>query len=279
MFFCRDDSAVHPHTLVSSPGTFRRFDWDANRDELLGTYAALFEQATPDQLAFDGSATYLVTRKAPERIAQLTPQARVIALLRNPVDRAHSAYFHQLKNQRAVLSFEDQLKFEPGDILETGCYVRHISRYLRYFPREQLLILPFERFTAEQQATCDQVAEFLGLAKQPIKSELGRTNEALVPFSIAGQRLVNLGLRLTQANFEASAVRRERDPDQRGLAARSIDKALRGLGRWNRGKRPYPDMNPRTRELLQVLYQRENRGLSELAGEDFGRWWPELTGI
>jgi len=279
MFFCRDDAVTHPHTLLSNPGLWRSFDWNHNKDALLDQYAELFRSAGRAQLVGEGSTTYLVSKAVPERIALVMPKAKLIALLRNPIDRAYSAYFHHLKNFRVVRSFEEQLKFEPGDLLETGNYLSHIERYLQHFPREQLLVLPFEELVRDTQVVFERVCRFLDLDPQPINPEAKRSNGAVVPRLLGTQRMLNAALRLTGTSFEAGPIRILPRQDDRGLPLRAADKALRGLGRLNRylGPNKYPPLRSATRALLRDYFARRNAGLSELTHIDFSAYWRDFA--
>jgi hypothetical protein len=277
MFFCRDDAVTHPHTLVSNRELWRAFDWQNDRARLLDEYAKLFGTATPDQKVGEGSATYLVSRCVPERIASVVPNARIIAMLRNPIDRAYSAYFHHLKNFRVVHRFEDQLKFEPWDLLETGNYRLHLERYLHSFPKEQLLVIAFEEFVRDTQRVFDRVCQFLRLPSSNVDAGAKHSNPALVPRFIKTQRLLNYGLRLTGSNLEAAPIRVYRGADTRPIALQLADKAIRALGKANRGRRKYPPIPAETRALLRDYYRRQNAGLSQLVGVDFARYWPDFS--
>ena len=113
------------------------------------------------------------------------PGARLIALVRNPVDRALSHYNHEVALGREPLSFEEALAAEEmrleGEVERLcgdpryfsrewwshtykarGRYAEQLERWLAVFPREQLLILPSEELLAEPERAHAQVLEFLG---------------------------------------------------------------------------------------------------------------------
>ena len=113
------------------------------------------------------------------------PDAKLIALVRNPVDRAFSHYQHEVALGREPLSFEDaleaedeRLRGEEGRMLADpayfsrawwdytyrarGRYAEQLERWLAVFPREQLLILPSEDMGAEPEQTYAGVLDFLG---------------------------------------------------------------------------------------------------------------------
>ena len=89
------------------------------------------------QLLGEGSTSYLPSYRAPQRILELNPEARIVAILRNPVDRAYSAYWHYLASGESCQCFEQHLRYESGLTLVMGEYHRHLQFWLRYFPRNR----------------------------------------------------------------------------------------------------------------------------------------------
>jgi hypothetical protein len=137
-----------------------------------------------------GEATpYLFHPFAPERVARVVPQARLIALLRNPVDRAYSHYQMVVKNGNESLSFEEAIEAEEGrcsemsatsleyqrfSYMSTGIYVDHLLRWSTFFPREQMLVLKSEDFFERPQETLRTVFNFLDLPEWELDaSEFG----------------------------------------------------------------------------------------------------------
>jgi Sulfotransferase domain len=136
-------------------------------------------------LVGEASPSYLFHPLAPERVAALVPEAKLIALVRNPVDRAFSQYQHEVALGREPLSFEDALEAEgerlSGEVERMladpayfsrpwwdytyrgrGRYAEQLERWLAVFPREQLLVVPSEDLLAEPEQTHARVLEFLG---------------------------------------------------------------------------------------------------------------------
>jgi len=123
---------------------------------------------------------------APERAARLLPEARLIAVLRNPVDRAFSHYQHEVRGGRETLSFAEALEREPertaGEearlavdpdyysyahhrctYIARGIYLPQLQRWTRHFPRSQLLVVQSEGLFRDPVATTEAVHRFLGL--------------------------------------------------------------------------------------------------------------------
>jgi hypothetical protein len=137
-------------------------------------------------LVGEASPSYVLHPHAPERVRALVPEARLVVLLRDPVDRALSHYNHEVALGREPLSFEQALDREPerlrgelerlGDTstfshawwdhtyLARGRYAEQLERWLAVFPREQLLVLASERMRQEPAATYAQVLGHLGAA-------------------------------------------------------------------------------------------------------------------
>lgn len=143
-------------------------------------------------LVGEASPSYVLHPHAPERVHALVPNARLVVLLRNPVDRALSHYHHEVALGREPLSFEEALEREPervdgelerlGDTryfshawwdftyLARGRYAEQLERWLAVFPREQLLVLASERLRREPAATYARVLDHLGAGPYDLPS-------------------------------------------------------------------------------------------------------------
>ena len=137
-------------------------------------------------LTIDASPYYLLHPLAPERAAQLLPDVKLVAVLRNPVDRALSHYQHEVRDGRESLSFaealdreperlageEERLRREPGyysynhhryTYTRRGRYLEQLRRWVQHFPRSRLLVLQSERLFREPAAVSAALYDFLGL--------------------------------------------------------------------------------------------------------------------
>jgi Sulfotransferase domain len=137
-------------------------------------------------LTLDASPYYLLHPLVPQRAAQLLPGVKLIALLRNPVDRALSHYQHEVRAGRESLSFAEAIDLEPERLageeerLRTdpqyysynhhrfsythrGLYVEQLRRWVQHFPRSHLLVLQSEWLFRDPVAATSAVHAFLGL--------------------------------------------------------------------------------------------------------------------
>ena len=142
--------------------------------------------ATESESSITGEATasYICHPQAPQRIAATLPEVKLIALLRNPVDRAYSHYHHTKRIGREGLSFEEAIAKETKRVerlereslrlgfkspaynytyLSSGRYAEQLVNWLEVFDRQKLLILKSEDFFARPETIFHQVLEYLEL--------------------------------------------------------------------------------------------------------------------
>ena len=137
-----------------------------------------------------GEATpqYIEHPYALYRLKKITPNAKFIVLLRNPIDRSFSQYNMNMKNDYEYRTFADALKHESERIkgryekmetdekyyswdyeiygyLEHGIYANKLKHWMKVFPKDQFLILQSEEFLRNTSAVFQQVQEFLKLPK------------------------------------------------------------------------------------------------------------------
>jgi Sulfotransferase domain len=143
-----------------------------------------------DLVAGEASPYYLFHPEVPARVAEVLPDVRLIALLRDPIERAYSHY--QLSRRQGIehLPFEQAIAAEEKRLAETGAskeaarlrrariarnrrsvrsylsrglYAEQLERWYAHFPREQILVLRTEDMQADPAAVYGQVLDHLGL--------------------------------------------------------------------------------------------------------------------
>lgn len=113
-------------------------------------------------------------------MAEIAPRARLVALLRNPVDKVYSAYhFFGSRRGRDTSEFEKYADAALEDprlrILSQGIYVDQLLRWSEFFPRDQMLVLKSEDFFDDPRRTLNAVLDFFDLpAWEPDDSELSQ---------------------------------------------------------------------------------------------------------
>jgi hypothetical protein len=136
-------------------------------------------------LVGEASPSYIFHPLAPRRVAEMVPNVRLIALLRDPVERAYSHYQHEVSLGREPLSFEDALDAEDerlgGEVermvaepsyfseawwnytyVARGRYAEQFERWFEVFPREQLLVVFTDELRDDTHGSYARVLEFIG---------------------------------------------------------------------------------------------------------------------
>jgi hypothetical protein len=157
---------------------------EVKRLHTLDGYLSLFDDARPEQMAGEASPNYLRSTTAAGRIAEVQPDARIIAILREPAAFLSSFHLQSVDTHleeepdfRKALALEDSRRegrnsprrcHSPQALLysEHVRYVEQLRRYHAVFPREQVLVLVYEDFRRDNEATARRVLRFLGLDEQ-----------------------------------------------------------------------------------------------------------------
>lgn len=174
----------HPGVIAPLRKEVHYFDVNLARGE--HWYRAHFGRVGEPGLNLDSSPYYLFHPAVPRRLHALLPDAKLIVLLRDPVRRAYSHYWHERDKRRETLGFEEAIDAEAARVeaaharladgtlersrehqhfsyLARGRYAEQLERWFEVFPRQRFLILRFEDLAREPLATLDATLEFLGL--------------------------------------------------------------------------------------------------------------------
>jgi hypothetical protein len=194
-----DDIVQHPLVLEAAKKEVHFFDLRFRRG--LDWYKAQFPLAwrmrsgasAPRRFQTgEASPYYMYHPHAPARIKEAVPHVKLIAMLRNPVERAYSQYQHEFRKGRETLAtFEEAVAREPervrGELermladprynsvehrrhsyVARGIYVDPLERLQRLFGPEALLVLKSEEYFSAPQLTLERVFKFLELpAREP----------------------------------------------------------------------------------------------------------------
>ncbi len=224
--------------LVQSPGVIAPLRkevhyFDLNFGRGAQWYRAHFGRVGEAGINLDSSPYYLFHPAVPRRMHELLPDAKLIVLLRDPVRRAYSHYWHERAKGREKLEFEDAIAAEPERIasadaeladgsLDCSADHQHFSYVARGRYAEQL-----ERWLALYPRDRFHVVRFEDLVEDP----LARLNDTLACLGLAAATKVDLEPRNT---------------------------------------RRYPAMNAATAERLREYFAPQNRRLEQLLGVPFG---------
>jgi len=176
----------HPQIVAPIEKELHFFDSMRIRYGDFATYHEMFplpHELKPDKLTYEASPSYLYDPDCPERISRYSPGIRLVAILREPVSRAFSAWnmyknFTHSANPYLRLfaehrSFEDAVtqeivelekkdwKTDKFSYIKRGMYIEQLERYLRYVSKDSLLILEHSRLIRDPQSAFTRMFRFL----------------------------------------------------------------------------------------------------------------------
>lgn len=191
-------TALHD-TLKRHPGVFmpRRkkeihfFSEDENFRMGLEWYSRFFEAAPDGSMVGQTCPEYLFSSDAPLRILQHLPDIRLIFVLRDPVDRAWSHHWHNLRKGYGTPDFLSNLAFEQAlgprsswedrkrwGLVAKGQYFAQLNNFIRVIGRDQILLISSQRMKSEPQSEFDRICDFLGLDRMGLGSITGSSGFA-----------------------------------------------------------------------------------------------------
>jgi Sulfotransferase family len=202
-----------PWYFVPELRSSKRRQANPRHPDTLEGYLALFAGAQPGQRLGEATPSYLLSMTAAARIAELQPDARIVAILREPASFLRSLHLQFLQahvetepDLRRALELEPLRRegkqipphsTRPQSLLysEHVRYVEQLRRYHAVFPREQVLTLIYEDFRRDNEATLRRVLRFLDVddtqpieplhANPTVQSRSPRTRELIRALSLA----------------------------------------------------------------------------------------------
>lgn len=237
----------------------------------------LYAQAPPGRIHGGAYAHAMHMPEVVERLHRHNPRMKLLAVLRNPIERAYSAYWFARRNTWERLEFEQALAADARRLegsyieraelthLSQGYYAQHLRRVFQRFSRDQVLVLATERLADSPAEVLAEVLEFLGLDGRTAPPMLGASNVAGLPRLPWLQRFFN-----AENAWYQRLARRCLPLGLRALIQRTVAEPL--VNRWNLRRFHYPPMEPRIRAFLAEHYRPHNAELSRLLGWDLSHW-------
>ncbi len=244
--------------------------------DTLEEYLALFSPAAPGQRAGEASPSYLRSRTAAARIAAVQPDARIIAILREPASFLRSMHLELLKDHvetekdmRKAMAREQRRREEKPVLwysMERVEYAAQVRRYRDAFPHEQVLVLIYDDFRTDNQATVRRVLRFLGVDDDVpvVDSEANRTVLVRSPRMYELHRSLYLG-RGPVASAAKTAIKAVTSQRLRHDGLHQLRHRLL------QGKPPPPDEE--LMHELRLRFKGEVEAVSEYLGRDLVTLW------
>lgn len=254
-----DHLRAHPAVFMPTVKEPRFFGYDGRDDRqkfpvhTLAEYEALFAPATTETAIGEATPHYLSYPQAAGRIHALIPGVRLIASLRNPVDRAYSTYLHNLRNRNAHADTPFARVMETDHRLHET-YAEKLERYFALFPRERIRILLLEDLEGDPRGTVRGLYGFLGV-------DPGFEPEIAAPSNPGGTPRIRL-LHALLAHPRARAVARAAFPP-------ALNDRLRRLRSRNLQK---PGLAAEDRRRVIGIFRDDIRRTQDLIDRDLSHW-------
>jgi hypothetical protein len=161
--------AIHPDIDVSNPketnyftneGILQGYDW----------YEKLFDNNNDFKYRIDASVSYSAgwggdSKNIAERIFRFSPNAKIIYLIRDPIERTRAAYWHAVRSGYENLSLWDSIQNKSIDHITASQYSDRIDDYLAYFPKENVFVASSHTLKTDTLSTVNEICDHLGLPR------------------------------------------------------------------------------------------------------------------
>lgn len=242
----------------------------------ISSYRQIFSLA-PSSTIYSGDASvfYLYSKEAPANIHFFNPDAKILAILRQPVDMMYSMFSFSLRHGAEVIQdFEKALEAEPARkqgkripksvFIEESLYYRDISnyypqleRYYDLFPQEQIRVYLFEDLKQNSEWLFQDLADFLGIENEfkQMSFHVNKTEDV---------------------QFDPSRVLNRKYPETMALARKLLPQNIRKRLQFIKGierspKEPAP-LSPALRQKLTLEKKEEILALSQLINRNLDHW-------
>jgi len=230
---------IHPD--VRAPGPEAHF-FDKHYHRGLEWYRKQMPSTIPGQITMEKTPSYFVTKGVPARVYNMSQDVKCLVVVRDPVTRAISDWTQAASKRSDIRPFEEMAFIDnftglvdtSWGAVRIGVYAKHLERWLRYFPLEQIHFVNGEKLVTEPATELDRVQDFLGL-----------------------KRVIN------DKHFYFNSTKGFpclKKPEGSGNP--------HCLGKTK--GRPHPEVNPRVIKRLQDFFRPFNAKFYQMTGIDFG---------
>jgi len=239
----------------------------------LESYARHFQGLRPGGVVGENSPGYLPCPACPGRIRAAVPQAKLVAVLRNPIERAYSSWRMQVLRGAETAPFFEALHKDPRYVAY-GRYYQQLSRYAEFFPASQLLVLLFDELAADSTGFYTKLFAFISADVRRADPDTFRYRE-----NEGGAARSSGVARLLKAGF--GSYRALKGSPFRGLVenafvdgyARSARNKLAHWNRWTSETAGEGLARERSATAwLATVFEEDVRHLSAFLGRDLTGW-------
>ncbi len=273
--------AKHPD-IYMYPDEVTYFENPDYKQIKLSCFLELFENVKEEKAVGFKRPSYLAKPECAERLKMDLPSVKLIAVLRNPIERAVSAYFHYMKSglipiepismgmSRLLEGAYDTQYPASREIVEFGFYAKQLNHYFNYFDRDEIFILLYDDIRAKPDIALKNVYEFLGVPSsyrpEPLTTKPMASTNSLVRLRI--------GLCMSRLWMRYSDDRTRLIP-RASLLSRFFGKSYSKFDQVVLAKM-FPNQKPfltsHARQQLEAIYKEDVQELEHLIDKDLHHW-------
>ncbi len=256
----------HPKIFMSTPKEPMFFSRESNGSKGIRSYLGLFASAGGAAIIGESSTEYSKVPKfsgVPERIYSFNPEARFIYIMRDPIDRTISQYWHMFRSEREKRPMLAALRRDP-EYINTSHYAMQLTPYFELFGKDRVYTLTLEEMTKDTSKTVEKIFLWLGVNSSFDPPSLEKRKH-VTPRVVAQKRGLGLlsvfcGSSMWQTMWQTLKP--------------STPKSIRLLGRRLLVKEIDRASTPveKVVEFLRPIYREQTRALSTMLNRDFREW-------
>ena len=257
--------SAHLEVFMTAEKELHYFDTDGHDEDW---YRAQFAGSEAARAVGEATPTYLYRERALKRMAALVPDAKLIVIMRNPVDRAYSHYWWSRaidERRDFATAVREEMAEAPSDVplnwdgsprrqstyTVAGRYHEVLVRLTEHYPRDAVLTVLFEDLRNDTARTYAEVCRFVGVDDDVEPEHLGS--------------VLNPAYRVRSASLRRAMIRHKAWKKLPAGLAQRIDRA-------NRTTSPYPKMDQAIRAELLAWFAPANDALADWLGRDLDVW-------
>lgn len=250
-FFCKD---ISPPKKFKKPPFEKFIHSTFIRD--LDTYMELFKDVNNEIAIGEASVSYLFSKLAAREIKRFNPNAKIIIILRNPVERAFSEYQMDVTIGRTARDFLSA--FQGGNKYKgKSLYYHQVKRYKDLFPAENLLIIIFEEMVKDMEKAMKRIFNFLGVDESFAPDFEQKFNRPLTP-----------RVKILNSVLFASGIKRALS----NITPGKLKEALKSKFYRNEKKK----LSKKEFDVLFPLFYEDIKKLEKLTGKDLSLWFEKI---
>lgn len=258
----------HPQVTVAKPKEPHFFT--RNWDKGLDWYEEKFS-ASDDTVRVDASTTYSMASLSepykrgrqkiyegvPGRVFSVNPNAKLIYLMRDPVERTYSGYWHDIRMGRKEENFRTAVMKDPS-YLDISDYYGQLRLWLQFFPAESFLFVLFEDLRENPEHITKECWDFLKVDGESRLVQLDSVKNQSYQASWLGRKMNKIGVAYPTIR---SALK--------SIAPKGIQKPLKTA---KAGSKPIPKMKREDRDFLLEYFRHKNTDLAALTNQSLDKW-------